>query len=139
MSLKLEESAKSRATQYDLGTAPDKEADYADSQPISQLKADLKSNLALDDYARKPSDENEEIEEEGQAEVPMLADLPINDRMFRANRELADETKNISKGGQGVAVRGRSLSSTRRTLDLAGENETVLEELDALVHDQGCA
>ena len=53
--------------------------------------------------------------------------------MFRANRELADETKNISKGGQGVAVRGRSSSSTQRTLHLAGENETVLEELDALV------
>ena len=49
LSLKLEETAKSRATRYDLGTAADDEADYSDSQPISQLKEDIKSNLNLDD------------------------------------------------------------------------------------------
>ena len=118
---------------HDLGTAADNEFDYSDRQPISQLKADLKSNLTLDDYARKSVEENEDIAEGGHTEVPILGDLPINGRMFRANLEMADETKNLSKEGQGVTVRGRSSSSIRRTLDLAGENETVLKEMDALV------
>ena len=64
LSLKLEETAKSLATLYDLGTAADNEFDYSDRQPISQLKADLKSNLTLDDYARKSVEENEDIARE---------------------------------------------------------------------------
>ena len=69
--------------------------------------------------------------------MPILGDLPINGRMFRANLEMADETKNLSKEGQGVTVRGRSSSSIRRTLDLAGENETVLRGDGCLGRDQG--
>ena len=129
MAVKPAETAKNQVTRYDREVAPAFGEDNFDQQSIRGLKADLKSNLELDDYARVTS---EEVEEEGQSEVPMLGDVPINGRMFRANRSTVDETKALPKGGQAVAVRGRASSSTRLALDLAGEDELGLEEVDAL-------